>query len=415
MPTVLERRAVPGRSAPTPESPETLRVQTVRCPQELKRYRSDWTALHRRCSGADLFNSFEWVTSWLESFWQDRPISFRLIWDGGRLVGMLPLVVDRTGDLWCRGGLVTPVNPHTTRCDILVEAPGRAVWDAVLRQLRASGEKRGTPLVLKRLPTDSPILNGLREAASALGHWVHVEEEPPSPTVRTSADWDTFLRDLPKHTRGEIRRKRRRLERAGRFEVRVLARADDVEDALSAVLDVEAPSWKEHAGTSLLSEEGADRFYPTLMRRCGAAGTLRAYLLYLDDVPLAHVLCSVERGALYALKTSYRQDAADLSPGSVLMGWVLEDAARRGEPLVDLLGTECDWKRKLANGHRHTCSVCIFDGRSLRCRICRVMEERVKPSLRRHTPNLVKLTQGAAPRAPGGPSDAPEWDSGGEP
>ena len=44
-----------------------------------------------------MFDSYEWVTTWLESFWKDRPIAFLFVRDGRSLAGVLPLLSDSDG------------------------------------------------------------------------------------------------------------------------------------------------------------------------------------------------------------------------------------------------------------------------------------------------------------------------------
>lgn len=61
---------------------------------------------------------------------------------------------------------------------------------------------------------------------------------------------------------------------------------------------------------------------PQLMRRLaeqeGQAGTLRLGLAYLDGKPLAAQMWVVENGVAIIHKLAYREDARDLSPGTVL-------------------------------------------------------------------------------------------------
>lgn len=366
-----------------------MRVETVGTVQELARCHAQWAHLHRRVANADVFSGPGWIGAWLATFWRDRPVHFQLLWEGDTLVAVVPLVIDDAGELWCRGSLVTPVDAHTTRCDLLSAIPIDDVLAAVLPALREAQPAR--TIVLKRIPDASVTFGALRHGAVALRLRAQVQPEFASRTLALDGGWDAWLARLPKHARSELLRKRRVLERAGSAELRVVTETADVDAALAAVLEIEAASWKDAAGTSLRTEHGSDAFYSAVVRERAAAGALRLFLLLLDGQPIAHAICSVERHALYALKTSYRQDRASLSPGAVIISHVIEDACRHGQPLLDLLGADQRWKRELADGTVPASTVCLFPPRRARCQLCRIEERRIKPFVRTHAGFLLDL------------------------
>jgi hypothetical protein len=83
----------------------------------------------------------------------------------------------------------------------------------------------------------------------------------------------------------------------------------------------DADAWEDYESVYNASWKPAEGS-PALMRRLaeaeGAAGTLRLGLAYHEGQPVAAQLWTVERGAATIHKLAYREDAKQLSPGTVL-------------------------------------------------------------------------------------------------
>lgn len=361
-----------------------LRVEEVARIAELDRYRQPWRALHARSADADLFNSFEWLRAWLAAFWDERPISFRFVWRGNELVGLLPLLPDRHGELSCRGALVTAANLQTPRLNLLSAGHDAEILRAALRH--EVGRSNRVRIVFKRLAADADSVSSLQAAAAGAGLRTIARRAGASPFVRFDGGWSDYLDQRTGKLRHELRRKRRRFlaEEGARW--RVLGEPEDVDEAVRAVMEIERASWKQAQGTSFDTEAGVADFYVHLAHRLAAAGMLRVYLLELGDRPIAHVYSAVHGSALYALKTSYRSDQSRLSPGAVIIGYVLESACAEGYDVVDLLGAQDGWKTPLATHSRQLRTVCVASRTVPRCYGCWLLQSKVKPLARRLRP-----------------------------
>ena len=66
---------MPNNTSSLPVSSDgaaALRVEEVSDRGQLSRYRPIWDALVAKSADASIFNTYEWVTSWLDSFWQNE-------------------------------------------------------------------------------------------------------------------------------------------------------------------------------------------------------------------------------------------------------------------------------------------------------------------------------------------------------
>jgi len=373
-----------------------LQVEEVAAAGDLRRLWDAWESLAERAPHAELFETPMWLTAWLDTYWESRPIAFLFVRSGEELVGLAPLLDDRKGALGCPDCLATPVNPHARRCSLLAVGDATSVVEAVLAHLERT--RRHSRMRLRCCDALSPVvaaIEGRRPRAL-------IREKGTSPIIRLEGDWESYLASRPRHLRHELARKQKRLEAEWDAKWVHVADAAGAERAMTDVLRIERNSWKHPAGTSLVSEPGAAAFYGRIARGAAAAGWLRVELLYLDGKPVAHIMGVGYRGTYYALKTSYDEAYRAWSPGIVLFQHAIHKAFEDGFRTFDFLGADARWKSELANDRRAHVEVCAFAASALRCRWDRFRVDRVKPFLEERAPALVALRR----RVLDGPADA---------
>ncbi len=375
--------AVARRALPSP-----LTTEEIKCVADLAAHEAEWRDLVEDLPGATLFNTWEWTSAKLESYWPTEPVAVLLIRRGGRLVGAAPLIVDRAAEVWCRGALAVPEE----RLELLFTPPAAEVLDAVIGHIERT--RRRWRLGLPRWPEESPLVAALPEVARARGLRTFVRATEPSRLVLPGeGGWGAYLGSRSRHVRHEWRRKRRQLEKQGRVEVRKVTTRAEFDRALAGVLAIEEASWKRDTGLAISTQRRGSVFYSELARRCADRGWLRLHVLYLDAKPIAHLLGVLFRRRLYALWTSYDQSCARLSPGIAVVLEALEDAFASGATAVDLLGAEMRWKREVANGLRPHVHVCVYPRGSLGCHGCSFARGLLRPALAARAPRVLRAVE----------------------
>jgi len=360
-----------------------LTIEVVRDRSELLRRREAWTSLVDR-AGADLFHTYEWITTWLAWFGRDKPLAFRFIWEEDGLAGLAPFVEDPEGTLWCRRTLASPVDDDSYRTAFIAAGDGKAAAAALFRHLGETHPR--TPIVLNKADASTDRWREFAAVARRFGRKAVPVGQNASPTLRLEGSWEEFLKSKPPHFRSELRRKRKRLE-ASAAAVEVLVRSpDEFASAFDDVLAVERASWKHGAGTSFAAGAASAGFYRSFGAQAAENGWLRLRLLYLDGRPAAHVFALARKGEFLALKTSYDEARKALSPGSVLVESVVREAFREQGKTFDFLGVESRWKNAYADSLRPYVTLCLFPKSSWRCWKCLAYEGRLRPFIRRRLP-----------------------------
>jgi CelD/BcsL family acetyltransferase involved in cellulose biosynthesis len=216
-------------------------------------------------------------------------------------------------------------------------------------------------LRIGRLLESSPIAEEFIKflAGSGLAH--RIRREQPSFLLSLDHGYDGFLASRSPKFRNYLRRKTRKLEAAGRLEVRRAGHDVAVEEAYGHLLEIEARSWK-HANGSAISDRPRQReFYRLLCEGASRSGRLHLMVMYLDDRPIAFNL-GITAGDRYSyLKTSFDEELRPYSPATVLRARLVESLCAEGIRSLDFPAEPYRWEEQWTDRLRWHCSVLAFN------------------------------------------------------
>jgi CelD/BcsL family acetyltransferase involved in cellulose biosynthesis len=246
---------------------------------------------------------------------------FAVLSQDGRPCAVIPLLRQGGGR-----GLTSLTTPYTC-----VYRPLLAM-DAEPELLEAAGQRfgqfcHGWPTVrLDAVPSEWPglpaFLSGLRQSGlwvqtfQHFGNWHEAVQE---------RSWAAYLADRPGPVRETVRRKLKRWEQEGRFEL--FSTPPHLERGIDAFEAVYCASWK--------APEPFPRFNAALMRDAAGRGTLRLGVLWLGDRPAAAQFWIVADGRATVLKLAHDKALKTLSPGTVLTVMMLRGLLDK-EQVTDL-------------------------------------------------------------------------------
>ena len=204
------------------------------------------------------------------------------------------------------------------------------------------------------LPETSPTLAALK-AESAKRGWAHSEEiYKPTPSIPLTGDFETYLAGIDKKQRHEIRRKMRRAE-ADERNVRWYIVTDE------STLDAEA-----EACCHLMAQDPAKQAFLTQTMRTQMKATIRAFFkagilqlsfLEVDGQKAAGYLNFDYGDRIWVYNSGLDFDFRDLSPGWVLLGYLLQWANENGKREFDFMRGDEDYKYKFGGEDRHVMRV----------------------------------------------------------
>ncbi len=206
------------------------------------------------------------------------------------------------------------------------------------------------------LPDQSPTLPAMQQAAEKRG-WAFTQEVfKPCPVITLPGDWETYLASIDKKQRHEIRRKIRRAEESD-----LSVRWYIVEDA--SKLEQETEDF-----LSLMAQdtEKAEFLTPAMrlqmhstVQAAFAAGWLQLAFLEVDGQKAAAYLNFDYAGQIWVYNSGLRFDYRELSPGWVLLGYLLKWANDNQRASFDFMRGDEDYKYRFGAVNRYVLRACV--------------------------------------------------------
>lgn len=306
----------------------------VRSIPQLEALRDEWHALAapRRSPLAE----HDWFMSCAEAFRGDLRVV--TAWEGGRLTGVAPLVLD---------GEKQPRRLTLLGASRLYE-PGDWLYESVLaaEELTDRALAIGLPLVLQRVPEGSDTVGAIhRRRRRAL---TAVRPAADSLAVRTDGAWGHYASSLSSHTTTNLRRVRKKAEAAlGPMRVeRVNPAPPQVDALLESFATIEGSGWKGRAGSSLASRADLKDFFRGYAHRLAERRHLQVARLWFGSHLAAAELSVDAYDRMWQLKIGYHEALSAFYPGLHLTGASIEDAFARGLQAYEFLGSAAPWEER---------------------------------------------------------------------
>ncbi len=286
---------------------------------------SEWNALLVQSPSNGLFLSWDWQSTWWNSF-SEGQLNLILLRDAGELVGVAPLFI--SDDCWHLAG-------GEEVADFLdwFAKPGyeSEVAVACCDAIRGLG---GSKIVLRNLRAESLINREIGDERSFAGWSVKREVEDVSPRLELPGEWEEYVSSLSKKDRHELRRKLRRLRSAGRVHWYSVPPSELSGVDLQDFFRLHRQSAPDKAG--FMTDHMAD-FFGRVMDSFLPSGTALLYFLELDGQRIASTICFSFQDEMLLYNSGYDPEYSRLSAGLLLKAFCIEDAMTQGKRVFDFL------------------------------------------------------------------------------
>jgi CelD/BcsL family acetyltransferase involved in cellulose biosynthesis len=285
-----------------------MTIEVLRTTKALYALGDEWQDLFTRCPDATPFQSPAWLLPWWHVFGTARPVVATLR-NRSRLTAVLPLYVLEDKLLPIGAGI-------TDYQDILLDPaePSDAASALLSVAITAANINRCD---LIDLPPEAMLLR-----AEPPPGWEIARQQSYSCPVLT-------LGDIPSGRHRDIRQSRHRVDRLGGYTIETAS--PDTLDFLLAALCL-LHEQRHPGGDARLS-----RFHhlaaPTLLR----AGSLRLWVLKISNELAAGYYTLLARNRILFYLGAFNPRFAHASPGTLLMGQIIEQAPAEGRHELHLL------------------------------------------------------------------------------
>jgi len=195
---------------------------------------------------------------------------------------------------------------------------------------------------LHAVPAGSVTVAAAPGLAAAFGLTMTAAVEERCPVLDLPASWDSYLASLTGKQRHELTRKMRRLAReVPDAHPTCAATREDVEARLDDFLGLHRRS---RTGKARFMDHRMEAFFRQVIGALAEHGMARLWLLDTREGPLASFVTLEWDGIVGLYNSGFHPDHAALSPGLVLLGYLVQDTIERGRRRFDFLRGEERYK-----------------------------------------------------------------------
>lgn len=216
------------------------------------------------------------------------------------------------------------------------------------------------PLILDRLPADSPSIDAFKKAFHGKGV-VLCREGVGYPFISLNESWRMPEQNLSSRRASDLRRALRKAEKIGPVRTEILSpQPNELDPLLDRAFAVEANSWKGRVKTALAKDATRGTFYRQYAHLASQEGILRTCFLHIGDKAVAMQLAVECNNQFWLLKIGYDEQFAQCSPGNLLLRDTIKYAAEKGLDSYDFLGRVEPWTSIWTGSERPCVSLRVY-------------------------------------------------------
>jgi CelD/BcsL family acetyltransferase involved in cellulose biosynthesis len=381
-----------------------LRVVVVDDLAQFLSLQKPWEALELSAGTSSIFVSWNWQFLWWKHYGGNGSLRVLVAMKSDAVVGILPLYVQRARShhilpirvlrLVGTGGDTAPDHLDPLIHPAFLEAVALEFASCLCDTLRD-----WDVLLLSDLAPDRPLVQALQEVFAAQGRALHVETPSRIPFGHLPLTWDLYLASLSSSRRQAIRQSRKKFETAvgGRFyQCTDNTKLTQIFQRLS---ELHRMRWEGRSKHHSFASPRYLAFHQALVETLGLTGQLRLYCLEVAERVIAVLYCYRYKNTLCYFQSGFDPSLSDISPGQVLIAYVIENAIAEGCDIFDMLKGDYGHKRHFVKESRLTTAVSAYQGMGHFVRMSRVVRDRLA-SVWNALPSLFRAPASATKEAP---------------
>jgi CelD/BcsL family acetyltransferase involved in cellulose biosynthesis len=317
----------------------------------LAELRDQWQVLAEQCPWATPFQQPQWLLAWTHHHRSQRPWTV-VVYERERLIGLAPLFLYMRGRVRVLAFLGAGVTDYG---DVLT-LPGRE--RAVLRAMFSALASRRAHWDVCELDEVRPSISPLTRVALPHGWSVQISTQSTCPSLSLPASVDELAHHVPLRHLRKFQKYFRHAARSGDLRLE-RATPTTCGQLLDTFFALHSASWHVRGEAGVMAEPSVRALHHEAAAAFAERDALGLYVLRLDERPIASVYGFECGQTFYSYLGGFAPAAAQLSPGTLVLGLVFETLVARGLTRFDFLRGAEAYKYWWGAEDRHTVRLCL--------------------------------------------------------
>ncbi len=248
-----------------------MQIEVLSQLDELLKLEDEWRNLLSEDNIDHPFLTFEWISSLWQSFGKDYELFVLIAREGGKIVGIAPLMKTKIKHRGCRFKAITFISSenNTNRAGFILTGDKKEVLAAMIDYLRNKDNCEDVYL-FRFLTKDS---KDDRLLSNVLSERVKNHIEIPcllSPFIKTEQGWDSYFKARTKKFRDHFNNVNNRFKRSANYQV-IKYENTGIEKAMDEVLSVSKMTWQYENGVAIASKAENIAFFTSFAKTAARA------------------------------------------------------------------------------------------------------------------------------------------------
>jgi CelD/BcsL family acetyltransferase involved in cellulose biosynthesis len=341
-----------------------MRVRVVDSPRGFAECGGAWNDLVDASVYPNVFQRWEWVSTWWNWFGNGRRLRVLWIADGSKPVGIVPMYSESWTNSQSPGGgylrFIGAGGP--TYPEYLGPIVHRDYVEPVSACVTANLQSKASHWRVIEFPDTPPDDAGTMRMIHDLANRYPTMERPGEVCFFTQLPqtFEELLSRVGSRTRQKKRYQVRRAKTECAATLEVIESPGALSEAFPTIVALSSSSRGRLGKASPFANEAYAGFHRDVMGRLGGSAVVRVYLMRFGDKPAAFLYGFLFRGKFYDFQTGFDREASRLSPGDVLGQLVFEHLIEEGAVEFDYLRGSEAYKNIFASGERRTVTTHVF-------------------------------------------------------
>lgn len=340
----------------------SIRIEKLTNSDQFDQIHDAWSRLYAMSPSSKLFNSWYWNRLWWNNFSYLGELHIILVYVNDVVEAIAPFYQ-------CKTRALRITHPDTIRfigfggstspddLDVIANpSVGPIAIEAIVDYLLCL--KPLNRLQLSDLPEHSVFLKTLLSQAAKKEDWQKPFLQYQYRRVQSLPNSiSAFEKNLSRNSRKQRKRRRHKLEQAGKFKFNRCESPEEIDQAFSKLVALHET---RHASKGEVGSFGCDRyrkFHLELMKAALLRDELRLITLELDEKIISIEYSFYCKGTIMFFQNGFDPEYDSLSPGHLSMMYIIDEAILEGAQAMDLLKGDYEYKSSYAKDTMRTVDV----------------------------------------------------------
>lgn len=337
-----------------------MRIEVITDAAAFAALEEEWNALFDSNATHSIFLSHAWLYSWWEVYGNDGSLHIVVCREstGNRLVGLFPACIRARRHFFRSLSFFGSDHVCSDFMDcIALPEHAEKVW-GIFADYICQVHNEWDVVELKDVLNTSPLISMLEYRPEV--NICTTGKKTLCPYMVLPESWQAYLGTLSKKMRWKVQYERRNLERHYTVKIRQTESVEELAQLWPDMVRLHQQRRTAKGDDGIFTSADFSRFLFAACERLLKAGSLRLSFLELNGENVAFILAMKTGTSTFYYQSGFNIDFSRYSVGSVLLGYVIENASNEGCTHFEFLRGDEKYKYEWASEKREMVEIFMY-------------------------------------------------------